>query len=168
MVFVFIYIYWCPTRFFHIRWCTSRLTVIRRVSLADYILYCNLWPLYCLSFFWFLLGYLQTVRAYKTNLTPPDFNKVSAQREESQFFLRFFYWILELFRQCGIFVYHIFNIISHFNLLFFHTFQILSLFNFLFFHIFHIFAQFSSIFSLSFHYSTYVSSICSISFFHCF
>ena len=80
------------------------------------------------------------MHAYKTNLTPPHFNKVSAQREESEFFLRFFYWILELFRQCGIFVYHIFNIISHFNLLFFHTFQILSLFNF-----------FSSIFFISLH-----------------
>jgi hypothetical protein len=118
MVFVFIYIYWCPTRFFHIRWCTSRLTVIRRVSLVDYILYCNFWPLYCLSFFWFLLGYLQTMRAYKTILTPPHFNKVSAQREESEFFLPFFYWILELFRQCGIFCFSYFQYHFTFQLTF--------------------------------------------------
>jgi hypothetical protein len=120
MVFVFIYIYWCPTRLFHIRWCSSRLTVIRRVSLVDYILYCNFWPLYCLFFFWFLLGYLQTMRAYITNLSPPHLNKAPAQREESEWSCIYvlgesisllstiFLLDFGLFRQCGIFCFSYF------------------------------------------------------------
>ena len=151
MVFVFIYIYWCPTRFCHIRWCSSRLTVIRRVSLVDYILYCNFWPLYCLLFFWFLLGYLQTMRAYRTNLTPPHLNKVPAQREESE-------W------SC---IYMLGESISLFSTIFlldFGTVPTVWYFLFFIFSIsFHISTYFSSILSKSYHYLTFLSSIFFIS-----